>query len=438
MATKTRNDPDRTQPPPVKEVEKAGLVKPEFHRLSNGMPCYEIRAGEVDVVKAEFVFHAGEYYQDKPLIANATGEMLMEGTRSYSSRALHQQMERYGVEFEVHCDRDLVSLELHALNRHLPKVLPIIREMLTEPVFPEAELAKYLAEEKHHYEEDRQRVSYLCRQAFVKTLFGTSHPYGNVIRSVEDFDNVTREELVAFHQKHYQPANGTLLLSGRTSDRTLQVMDEYFGDIPFGEPVPQERQDVKMNPSPERKHFEEKPDALQYAIRMGKPLFNKTHPDHYGFQVLNTLLGGYFGSRLMSNIREEKGYTYGIGSGAISLLRGGYFVITTEVGAQVKDPALTEIYKEIDRLREEKVDPDELDRVRNYMSGALLRGADGPFAIAELFKGVHFFGLEMDHFDRLLETVHSITPEEVRDLAVKYLDPSTLYQVLAGPGGHGS
>lgn len=434
MSEQSIPEPDRTQAPPVEEVERVNLIAPEAHTLSNGWPCYEIRAGDVDVVKVELLFHAGSYYQDQPLVAEATCDMMAEGTRSTSSRELSERIERYGVSLDTRSERDLAGLEIHALNRHLPEILPIVREMLTEPLFSADELNKYLAEEKHQYQEDRERVSFRCRQAFMQKLFGKGHPYGNVVSEAEDFDRIERSMLVDFHQKHYQPANGTIVVSGNTTAETIQTIDHWLGDLPYGQPVSGKRDDVKLQGAPEREHYIEKSDALQAAIRIGKPMFNKTHPDNSGFQVLNTLLGGYFGSRLMTNIREEKGYTYGIGSGLISGLHSGIFFITSEVGAQVKDAALAEIYKEIEGLRETPVSDAELDKVRNYMAGSLLRSADGPFGMAEMFKAVYFFGLDYDHFDRFLHTIHSITPEEVRDLARKHLDPDSLYEVVAGPG----
>src|SRR5690606_34435184 len=161
--------------------------------------------------------------------------------------------------------------------------------------------------------------------------------------------------------------------------------------------------------SEQKKHFFERDDAIQSAIRVGRLLFNKTHPDYFKFQVLNTILGGYFGSRLMANIRDEKGYTYGIGSGLTNLVRGGYLFISTEVGADVTGAALREIYHELKVLREKTVPSEELETVRNYMLGNFLRSVDGPFSLSEKFKAVWEYGLDYSYFDNYFKAVKEVT-----------------------------
>jgi predicted Zn-dependent peptidase len=182
----------------------------------------------------------------------------------------------------------------------------------------------------------------------------------------------------------------------------------------------------------EKSVFLHKEGALQSAIRIGRRIITRSHPDYPGLSVLNTLLGGYFGSRLMSNIREDKGYTYGIGSAVVSLSAAGYFFISTEVGADVTSAALDEIYKEVELLRREAVDQEELAMVRNYMMGSFLKGIDGPFALIDRFKTIHLSGLDYDYFDRYLRTLESIGPEELKDLAVRYFDRNDLCELVVG------
>jgi predicted Zn-dependent peptidase len=159
---------------------------------------------------------------------------------------------------------------------------------------------------------------------------------------------------------------------------------------------------------------------------------NKLHPDHHKLQVFNTILGGYFGSRLMTNIREDKGYTYGIGSGIISLQNSGYFFISTEVGADVTKDALAEIYKEIELLRTEEVSLEELDLVKNYMLGHFLKSCDGAFNMASLFESVDSFGLDYSFYDEYINTIKTITPKTIKELGVKYFKKSDLKEVVVG------
>ena len=148
--------------------------------------------------------------------------------------------------------------------------------------------------------------------------------------------------------------------------------------------------------------------------------------------MLNTILGGYFGSRLMANIREDKGYTYGIGSGLASFVNGGYFAVSTEVGADVTKQTLEEIYKEIAILRKDLVSSNELETVRNYILGHFLRSVDGPFSLADKFKGIWEFGLDYSYFDNYFAAVKTVTPKELRDLANKYLKEEDLIECVVG------
>ncbi len=165
---------------------------------------------------------------------------------------------------------------------------------------------------------------------------------------------------------------------------------------------------------------------------MGRFLFPKSHPDYIDFQVLNTILGDYFGSRLMSNIREDKGYTYGIGSGVMDMNKTGYFVIVTEVGKEVLDKTLHEIKFELERLQNEPVPEDELDLVKNYMLGQLLKSADGPYAMLDMYNGVDMYDLNLDFYDRAIRQIKEITPARIRELAQQYLNFEDFLIITAG------
>jgi predicted Zn-dependent peptidase len=158
----------------------------------------------------------------------------------------------------------------------------------------------------------------------------------------------------------------------------------------------------------------------------------KTHKDFHSLTVLNTILGGYFGSRLMTNIREDKGYTYGIGSGMIPLKKAGYFFISTEVGVEVCNKAIDEIYIEINRLRNESISEKELILVKNYMIGSFLRSIDGPFALANRFKSIMEYDLDYSYYDDYISTIKNIKASDLLNLANKYLDPNSMTEVVAG------
>jgi predicted Zn-dependent peptidase len=221
------------------------------------------------------------------------------------------------------------------------------------------------------------------------------------------------------------------MMAGKVSDDVVKLVEKHFDDKNWAKPAPPDVTRA-ITPSSGFKHRVKMPHSVQSSIRIGKRLFNKTHPDFQKMQVLNVLLGGYFGSRLMSNIREEKGFTYGIHSGLASLIHDGYFFISTEVGSEVTDNALNEIYKEIDRLRSKPVPDEELDLVKNYLSGKILSGLDGPFRLADYYQGLIIYGLDIEYIHQLLNTIKTVTSQQLQELANKYLNTEGMFEVVVG------
>jgi zinc protease len=241
---------------------------------------------------------------------------------------------------------------------------------------------------------------------------------------------VNREDLLNYYKKIYHPANCTIIISGKIEDNLLSLLEDLFGNWTSEED--KEKFEVNYISSDEKLHYIEKLEALQSAIRIGIPFVNRTHPDFIGLQVLNTALGGYFGSRLMNNIREDKGYTYGIGSGIASLENAGYFFIATEVGVDVTKQTLTEIEKEVNLLKTDLIDDDELNLIKNYLMGSLLGSLENAFSHAEKFKNLYFFGLGYEYYERYIKTIKTITPQQLKDLANRYWDYNSFFKIIVG------
>ncbi|MEO8759818.1 MAG: pitrilysin family protein, partial [Bacteroidia bacterium] len=289
----------------------------------------------------------------------------------------------------------------------------------------------YLINKKQKFLVNSQKVDMLARRIYSELLFGKTHPYGLEVK-VEDFDTTKRTAIVNFFKTHYTHHNCTIIVSGKLPANLQTVLNNHFGKEKWGVASNIEKAYTPAQTTTQNIHYVERPDAVQSAIRMGRKLFNKTHPDYFNFQVLNTIFGGYFGSRLMANIREDKGYTYGIGSGLASLAHDGYFFISTEVGSDVTKDALKEVYKEIDIIQNDLVSADELETVKNYILGQFLRSVEGPFSLADKFKGVWEFGLDYSYYDNYFNAVKSVTSQQIRDLAGKYLQKKDLIELVVG------
>lgn len=422
---------DRKTAPAFKTVEKIELIKAASHKLRNNIPVYSVNAGTQNLIKIECMFPAGMYQQEMPLQAVTVNSMLEEGTSRLSSIQIAEMVDYYGAYMETSVSQDYASVFLYTLNKHLKATLPVLEQAIKDSVFPQSELDIHIRNKKQKFLVNNQKVATIARKHFTELLFGSKHPYGINVQEA-DFDNIRRSHLLDFYTANYKSNDCKIIVSGRVDDEALKLIDDYFGGNDWSTDKAQVLQHPGLETTTELKHLVYKEEALQSAIRIGKLLFNKTHPDFQGFQVLNTILGGYFGSRLMSNIREDKGYTYGIGSGMASLQHAGYFFISTEVGVEVCKDALNEVYLEINKLRNELVSNEELELVKNYMLGTFLRSVDGPFALAERFKGLMEYNLDYDYFDKYVATIKNISASELRGLANQYLDPASMIELVAG------
>jgi zinc protease len=422
---------NRQLPPPYKTIDRIVIQKVNSAQLDNGVDLFTLSAGSQEISRIELIFRAGMYHQPATLIASCTNTLLESGTRSFSADQISEGIDFYGSFLELQVEQDFASVTLYALNKYLEDSLKYIAEMVTVPTFPEEEFRIHVANKRQKHAINSQKVNVLAKRRFVELLFGEHHPYGVAVHD-SDFDRVSVAELRAFFNQRYNFGNCTIIAAGNLPKDIRFTLNRYLGETPWGgKPL---LKDVVTEPHQDRKsaHFVEREDAIQSAIRVGRLLFNKRHPDYFKFQVLNTILGGYFGSRLMANIREDKGYTYGIGSGLTNLVNAGYFSISTEVGTEVTGNTLEEIYREIGRLREDLVPVNELETVRNYMLGNFLRSVDGPFSLAEKFRSIWEYGLDYSFFDNYFAAVKSVRPDELRDLANRYLQREDLLECVSG------
>ncbi|RZK80366.1 MAG: insulinase family protein [Pedobacter sp.] len=420
---------NRALAPESKQVQEINFIQPLRQHLDNGIPVFTINAGQQELVRVEFIFQNVNWDSSKPLKALTVSHLINNGTPSLSAKDIADQVDYYGAFLQTEYGADQCSIKLYTLNKHLASVLPILYSILNESSFPEQELAIFVQNQKQSLAVSLKKNDFLARKQFANALFGDT-TYGSNI-DASDYESVLREDLLAYFKAAYKPENCTIFIAGKFEDGEYNILNSIIGKDWANDAISQKNSFV-FSGKPGSEVVIEKPDALQSAIRMGMLSIKRDHSDFAGFQVLNCLLGGYFGSRLMSNIREDKGYTYGIGSGVVSLQDAGYFFIATEVGADVCANALTEIEKEINLLKSEVVPEEELDLVRNYMIGSLLGSLENAFSHADKFKNLYFSGLDYGYYERYINTVKTITPDELRKLAHTYLNYEDFTKVIAG------
>lgn len=420
---------DRTLAPAFKQVEHIDILKAECHTLDNGIPLFFVDAGEQDLLRIELIFDNVAWNTAKPLQAFTVNALLQEGTSNYTAAQLAEKFDYYGAFLQKDYSYDQSSVVLYTLTKHLSSVLPLLREILTDAIFPQAEIETFVRNQQQKLSVSLEKNDVLARRSFNQVLFGNTL-YGHA-PLYTDYEKLKPSDLLDYYKKAYQPSNCTIIASGKVSEATLYSINATFGTA-WEESTAGVKNEFSFAPGSGSTHFLERPDALQSALRLGQLAINRIHPDFPALQVLNTIFGGYFGSRLMANIREDKGYTYGIGSGISSLKDAGYFFISTEVGADVCTAAMAEIEKEMKLLRTELISEGELALVRNYMLGSLLGSLENAFSHADKFKNTYFFGLDASYYERYAQTVRTISPQKLLELANTYLQFDKLEKVIVG------
>ncbi|MCO6490936.1 MAG: insulinase family protein [Phaeodactylibacter sp.] len=421
--------PNRTSPPRARDVRNLRLPEVPQHTLDNGMPLYEVNMGTQEVIKLEVVYLAGRPFEKKQLAARATSSMLREGTRSFSAAQIAEQLDFYGCSLSMPFQLDTSNVILYSLNKHFGRLMPILEEILSAPAFPEAELNAFIKRNQQRLEVDLAKNDIVAYREITELIFGRNHPYG-YNSFPETYAALQRDDLLEHFTRLFNSNNCMAFISGKSSPEIVGMVNECLSRaIPPGEAARATLSATQEAPCAKKI---QRPETVQAAIRIGRRLFNRHHEDYPGMYVLNTILGGYFGSRLMGNIREEKGYTYNIYSMLDNMHYDGYFYVGTEVGNEFVEDTLRQIYIEMERLRQEPAGADELAMVRNYLMGNFLTMLDGPFNVSEIVRTQAVEGLPMSFFETMAETVRNITADELQRLARRYLRREDMWEVVVG------
>lgn len=420
---------DRSKAPEVRTRRSIKFPEVGQFTLDNGIPVYAMHLGTQDVVKLEVVYWAGRPFEAHKVVARATASQVKEGSMRISGEAFSEQIDALGATLNIPFNLDTADFNLFSLGRYFEDILPIFREVLTEPVFPEEELRAFIDRNVHKLKVELAKTDVLAYREVTERIFGSHHPYG-YNSFPEDYEALQREYLVGHHRKFYHAGNMLIFISGRVSDVHLRALNREFGQLPVAAraPFPELAREERVY----GKTRLQVPGSVQSAIRIGRPLFGRHHPDYVGMYVLNTILGGYFGSRLMENIREEKGYTYNVYS-LLDVMRGdGCLYIGADVAHAQVAPTIREIIFEMDRLKQDLVEADELDMVKNYLMGTFLSMLDGPFNVHDTLRTMVVEDLSVSFFENMVEQVAAISAEELRTLAQKYLNMDSMWEVVAG------
>jgi len=417
--------------PPTNTTDSFDFIKPEKGKLSYDIPVYTIKGGSQPIIRFEMVFNAGSVNQQKPLQAFAVANLLKSGTAATSSEQINKLFDYYGVSLQIEAQKDLISVGFFCLTRHLEPVLDIFFEIIIKPVFPASELDILLKNKKQKHVINRKKIQHLARVHFNEILFGPEHPYGRKLE-LDDFEHIYRDDLMEFHHRFFIPTNVNCFVSGLFPVNITELLNQRIEKFGWKNQGSAPKLSLDKPRVIKGVHTIAKDDTLQSAIRIGKLMVNRSHADYHVIMIANALLGGFFGSRLMTNIRQEKGYTYGVNSAIVSLLQSSYFFIGTQVGKDVKSLAIKEIYNELKNLRTKPADNNELLTLRNYLSASFLRSFDGPFMQMERFKEILFFNLDYSHFENFMPTLKNLNSNDIQTIAESYFHEDSMIELTVG------
>ncbi|MBN2519427.1 MAG: insulinase family protein, partial [Bacteroidales bacterium] len=350
---------DRTTQPEFKNIDDIDVILPSFFPLDNGSPVYYFHSDNTEISRIELIFDAGNYYEtENMLIPSVTCLMLQEGSRKFTSEEISEIFDSYGARINFAVDNDCAFISLQCLRKHISSLLPVLFEIINNPVFSEKELQILLNKKKTDYLLNNEKTQYIARNKINEALFGIHHPYGKPVE-ISDFSSINNKRIEKFYNKYYYRKPFKVLCSGKIDAVTLSEINNIFGAGNINTQPGFSSIKYEINPCNNKTIHVSKPGAVQTSIRLGTSIINSDHPDYFQLKILSTLLGGYFGSRLMKNIREEKGYTYGINSAVLSYKNADVLIIMTDTANEYCKKTIIEVENEFKLLGTVDVDKKE-------------------------------------------------------------------------------
>jgi zinc protease len=420
---------DRTVAPKYHKIHTIDFLKATSQTLQNGIPLHIVDAGEQELIRLEIIFKAGNWFGKQKGQAFFTAKMLLEGTKRLSAYQISEQIDQFGGFLDIISGFDRLNVVLYTPSKFFSELLEIVKNVILEPLFAENELEILKNIQLQELQINLQKDSFLATRKFREILFGEEYPYGQNLQ-IADIENINSQILLDFHQKYIHFGNCELILSGKVTPTEITILENVLGEQKnLQKSIETPEYSIKTSLS---EVFIERPEAVQSAVRLGKILFNAHHPHYFAMLVTNEILGGYFGSRLMQNIREEKGYTYGIYSQIASMEQASYFFVAAEVKREFTQATIDEIKKEIGLLQTELVSEDELELVKNYMAGSMVGSITTAFSQADIFKSIYFSDLGYAYYETYLSKLNAVTTAQVKEMAQTYLALDSFVEVISG------
>ena len=425
--------PDRSTAPEVRGFGDFDLPRPSEVTLPNGARLYVLDRGDIPVCRLTACWNAGRAdVKSVPALVLAANAMRC-GTAARSEEEIAETLEYNGAWLRCNADAHASFLTLHSLNKTFGEVLPVVADMLSNAEYPARALGSQREKTASQLDIKNRRISVKAESVYNPLVYGAASPLARHYTGA-DVMNVGDDEIRQTYAGVFRAHTPAFFLAGRITGEIERTARESLGAIRFGDTADAVSASVVPRPahagdSEARLQVD---GSLQTAIKIGIPTIGRQHPDFEKLRVAVMLLGGYFGSRLMANIREEKGYTYGITASLNGAPEGAAVEIACQTDNRFTHDVLSEISKELRRLACEPVPAEELEAARNILVSSMAGVTDTPFSIADYLVSLHTLGLPPEHFRRQLDAARSATPAEINRLAAEYLAATPRLTALAG------
>ena len=393
------------------------------------LACFPDKDSEV--VRLEFIFaNAGSNNQKKYFTAAAAANLLTEGSGDMSAAMMADKLDYYAAYVEKSTDRESTSVAFYFLKKYSAQIMPLVELIIKQPLYAEKEFDIYKNKQRQSVELNSRKTNMIAYKKFYQLLFPAENPLSGFGKA-SDFDLLSRNDVREFYDEFYSSKECEISLAGNFSDELLKTVEQNFGSNDWGKGKVHSMQEEPVTALPQvETAFVHKDKAVQASLRAGNVCISHKDKDFMPFKVLVALFGGYFGSRLMTNIRDEKGYTYSIGSYVTTYRNCAVLSTLADVKAEKAKETFKEIDKEIEKLQNERVEEKELCVLKNYLLGECLRGLDGVFDMAEKFSVLRRSGYSLSYFDDMQKAIVETKPEDIRVLAQKYLRAEEMSRVL--------
>jgi len=424
----------RKDPPKAGTARALQLPAPTSFQLANGLTVLVNERPGLPVVSASLVVRTGSATNpvDKPGLASFTAAMLDEGTASRTAPQIADQVAQLGASLNTSSNMDSTQISGASLRRNFPALLDLMADVTRRPAFPEEEVTRQRASRLGNLAQQRENPGAVANVAMFAALYGANHPYGYVDLGTEASNKaIARDDMQKFWSENFVPNNAALVVSGQVTMADLKpLVEKAFGDWQRGTPASPALGEPATTKS--RLVIVDKPGAPQTQLRVASIGVPRSTPDYEALRVMNETLGGLFSSRINLNLREEHGYTYGADSQFVFRRSAGPFIVGSGVRTDATAPAVGEIFKEIRRMRESPMTPEELAMAKDSLVRSLPSDFQTSGNVTASTANIYIFDLGLDYFSRYPTRLSAVTVEQAKAAAEKYLVPDKMVVVAVG------